>query len=164
MDRYGADGIDPVVGDDCLQRASEKGALNNRNDPDRSRCKGLANSYYREIVNRDMKTVIRKIARAANINYSQAERAFDHVFIEKHELSDGYRTFDPDYGMAQSFQRIIDTGDVQFHDIVLVRHGCFESEYMEDGLSYGEAHDKAEELYNCVIALNEGLRENGYDA
>lgn len=163
-DRFGADSIDPVVGDDSLQIASEKGALNNRNDPDHTRRRGFADSYYREIVNRDRKTVIGKIARAANINYSQAERAFNHVFIEKHELYDGYRTFDPDYDMAQSFQRIIDTGDVQFHDIVLVRHECLESEYMEDGLSYGEAHDKAEELYNYVIALNEWLRENGYDA
>lgn len=103
-------------------------------------------------------------ARAVNINYSQAERAFNDVFTEKHELYDGYRTFDPDYDMAQSFQRIIDTGDVQFHDIVLIRHECLESEDMEDGLSYGEAHDKAEELYNSVIALNEWLRINGYDA
>lgn len=69
-------------------------------------------------------------------------------FIEKHELSDGYRTFDPDYHMAQSFQRIIDIGDVQFHDVVLIRHKCLESKYMEDGLPYKEAHEKAE---SCII-------------
>lgn len=84
-------------------------------------------------------------------------------FIEKHELTDGYRTFDPDYHMAQSFQRVIDTGDVQFYDIVLIRHECLESKCMEDGLPYKEAHEKADELYNCIIALNEWLNENGYD-
>lgn len=51
---------------------------------------------------------------------------YDHVFVNKHVLSDGYRTFGKSYDMAVSFQRLL-TNQSTKADLVLLRHEHIES-------------------------------------
>ena len=97
---------------------------------------------------------------------AEAERAFNHLFIEEHDLADGRRRFDPDYYMAQSMQRLIDSGDPLPHDLILFKHEALEARYMEEGMTQGQAHDKANELYNYEGMLDEWIaeREGGPNA
>lgn len=95
------------------------------------------------------------------MNESDAKRAFEHLFIEEHDLVDGHRRFDPDYYMAQSIQRLIDVGDPLPHDLILFKHEALEARYMAGGMTQGQAHDKANELYNYQSMLKDWLSGEG---
>jgi len=44
-----------------------------------------------------------------------------------------------------------------------MRHEAIEAEYMARGMSFDEAHEKAESLYNCTMALRDYLKVNGLE-
>lgn len=67
----------------------------------------------------------------------------------------------PDYYMAQSMQRLIDTGDPLPHDLVLFKLGAMEARYMAEGMTQGQAHGKANELYNYQKMLKEWIDGEG---
>ena len=76
------------------------------------------------------------------------EIVFNHVFNNEHDLDDGIGLFKPDYDMAQSWNRLINSNEIQDHDIVLLQHERLEHDYIyKDGLDYYTAHDKVSEKY-----------------
>lgn len=81
--------------------------------------------------------------------------AFDHVFNIKHRLDGGMSLFEPDVEMGRSWERLITGKDIQEHDLILLRHERLEYDYMygKSSMEYKEAHAKAEELFNYVMAL-----------
>ena len=107
---------------------------------------------------RSMKTDCTRIAKNTGFRVQDIERIKNHVFYEKHELEDGFTTFDPDYEMGQSWQRLIEGSNIEKRDIVLLNHEFLESIYMADGLKYDEAHEKAQEIYSYAEALREAGR------
>ena len=140
-----------------FERAVNSGAINQPMGTGRKRAEAHAKRYYEELANRDRASTIAKIAEASGMDAADAERAFMHLFIEEHDLADGHRKFDPDYYMAQSIQRLIDTGRPLPHDLVLFRHEALEARYMAEGMTQGQAHDKANELYNYQKMLKEWI-------
>lgn len=143
-----------------FKKAVNSGAISQPMGAGRKRAEAHAERYYEELVNRDRASTIAKIAEASGMDAYDAERAFMHLFIEEHDLADGHRKFDPDYYMAQSIQRLIDTGRPLPHDLVLFRHEALEARYMAEGMGQGQAHDKANEQYNYEEMLDEWIAEH----
>ena len=105
-----------------------------------------AEKYYGLV--RSMRTDVSRIAR--NIGYSTADIGHikDFLFNEKHDLGGGrIDRFDPDFAIAQSWQRLID-GKPKPHDLTLLKHETMERELMRGGMSQYDAHIKSSEKYN----------------
>lgn len=117
------------------------GALN----PLSSKAEEHATRYYESV--RHMKTDTEKISKATGISKDKLDKIKKHVFVAEHNLIDGKRRFDPDYEMAQSWQRLID-GNIKEQDMILLKHEYAELRYMEKGLTQNVAHIKASHRYN----------------
>jgi hypothetical protein len=77
-------------------------------------------------------------------------------FIDKHDLEKRHTYFDPDYEMAESWQRLTSSGAALEHDKILVRHEVYEAELMRSGLGYNSAHAMAEKAgHNYARTLKE---------
>ena len=101
---------------------------------------------------------------AENTGFSEDEiaRVKKHIFFDFHNLGEKKdKRFDPDYDMAVSWQRLIDGKNIQEMDFVLLRHEIVECDLMAQGLSYGQAHDKAENLYSYSKYVNQLQLEAG---
>jgi hypothetical protein len=86
---------------------------------------------------------------------------YDHLFINKYDLEKGHTTFDEDYDISQSIQRLREGKNIQEHDRLLVMHEAIEYDLMNNkGLPYAEAHDIANKKYNYKAALDKWLDEN----
>lgn len=133
------------------------GAISDPEGTGRKRAAKHAESYYQEIVNRNRESTINKIAQASSMSKKDARTAFNHLFINEHDLENGHKKFDPDYYMAQSIQRLIDTGNPEEHDLILFKHEALEAKYMNQGMSQREAHLRANEQYNYQKALKEWI-------
>lgn len=81
-------------------RLTQNGALNDKNDPEGKRRKKHAERYYKEIINNEKKMFVEKISRNTGLSARFVGTVYDHVFVNKHILHDGYRTFDKSYDMA----------------------------------------------------------------
>lgn len=114
-----------------------------------------AKKLYLEFVQRDKDTNINRIAQAGNLKFEDAERIYNHVFIQKHltkgpngKLKKAY--FTPNYSMAQSFQRIFNGQELKYRDRIMLKHELYEKKLMERNpkLTYTEAHDLTNQIYN----------------
>jgi hypothetical protein len=68
--------------------------------------------------------------------------------MEKHDLGDRTDYFDPDYKMAESWQRLADGKDIKPHDLTLLKHEQMERDLMKQGYSQAEAHKITSKTYN----------------
>ena len=107
---------------------------------------------------RSMTNDCNRIAQNTGYRKKDVERIKNHVFYDQHEMEDGWSTFDPDYEMAQSWQRLIEGKNIEERDIILLHHEFLESIYMADGLNYDEAHEKAQKIYSYAAALRRAGR------
>ena len=148
---------------EVFRSAINSGAIRRPMTSGRKRAEDHAARYYEEIVNRDRADTVRKIASAASMSVEDAGRAFDHLFIEEHELGGTVKRFDPDYFMAQSIQRLIDTGGALPHDLILFKHEALEARYMADGMTQREAHAMANKRYNYQRELEKWIAESGVE-
>lgn len=136
-----------------LQGGALNGALNNKNDPNGQRRDSHAKLYYREIINNGKESFAAKISRNTGFSYKFVESVFEHVFINRHFLYDGYRKFDSSYDMAVSFQRLL-TNKFTKADIVLLRHEHLEKAIEKRyNVEFKVAHILAEKKYNYSLAL-----------
>ena len=140
-----------IISGGIMQKGGIAGAL----DPSSERAQEHAERYYGLV--RAMTTDCERIAKNTGFAEADIRRIKNHVFIEEHELSDGEKErFAPSYHMAQSWQRLIDGGKIEQRDIILLNHELMESKLMSEGMSYREAHKKAEAVYNYSETVNEG--------
>ena len=123
----------------------ESGAISGALNPYSKEANIHAIKYYESV--RHMKTDVKRISKATGISELKIYKIKQHVFIKEHNLIEGKKRFDPDYEMAQSWQRLIDGKNIK-KDIVLLKHEYAELRYMEKGLSQNEAHIKASKKYN----------------
>lgn len=139
--KFSGDTVAKLTESDIIKTKKISGALN----PLSSKADEHATRYYESV--RHMKTDTEKISKSTGISKDKLDKIKNHVFIAEHNLIDGVRRFDPDYEMAQSWQRLID-GNINEQDMVLLKHEYAELRYMEKGLTQNEAHIKASHRYD----------------
>ena len=106
-----------------------------------------AQRYYAAIRNRI--DDIPKIA--VNIGYDIADimAVKNYIFMEIHDFGEGLiGYFDPNFSMAQSWQRLIEGKNIQPHDITLIKHEMMELKLVKQGYTQDEAHDITSRQYN----------------
>lgn len=111
-----------------------------------------AKLYYNEI--RSQTTDVARIA--ANTGYEESiiKEIKEYLFIDKHHLIDGYRRFDPDFAIAQSWQRLAQN-DIKKHDLTLLKHEVHERRLIARGMTQDEAHKETSKLYNYKKEVGE---------
>lgn len=139
------------------------GALTSKNDPNSMKRNAHAARYYSSIRNSDRNSIVTSISKNAGIDSREVGIAIDHLFYKKHDLEKGFDYFDEDYDIAESIRRLRSGTSIQPHDLVLIRHEALEAEYMESGMPFSEAHDKAESQYNYTFALRAFLKANNLE-
>ncbi|MEJ7381116.1 hypothetical protein WL599_12015, partial [Staphylococcus epidermidis] len=85
------------------------------------------------------------------------KRVYEHLFENKYLLDDGIKQFDPDFYMAQSWQRLREGKNIEPMDIIMLKHEALEHFLMNKyNLSYKEAHILSEKNIIIVHLLNRG--------
>ncbi|OKP85338.1 hypothetical protein A3842_07275 [Paenibacillus sp. P3E] len=93
---------------------------------------------FRNLGTRDVEA----IAKNTGFPLSMVQRIKDHVFNYTHIKDHGIGKFDPDYELAQAWERLMN-GKYVDSDIQLLHHEIFESKF--EGIfktNYRTAHDK----------------------
>lgn len=121
-----------------------------------------ASKAYRKISRRnDVKT----IARNSGFSEQDIKQIKKHIFYNKHQTYEGYKTLYPDYDMAVAWNRLY-KGEQLERDILLLHHELLESTLEKKyNLSIAEAHRRAKERYDweqkLLEDLEEGMEEDG---
>ncbi len=148
--------LEKELGTDIINLKTEYGALTDVNDPSYKRRDKHAEIYYNAIRNSKKSYVVKAISKNTGMSEVSISKVYEHVFINKYKLSGGYKNFDPDYDMAESFRRLREGKNIQEHDLILLKHEHLEYGLMNKlGLPYDEAHKLAESKYNYNKALRE---------
>lgn len=91
---------------------------------------------------RKSKVDVQAIAKNTGMTESRVQRIKDHLFIKEHIKEHGVGRFDPDYEIAEAWDRL-QKGKHKPNDIDLLNHELFESRF--EGIfktDYRTAHDK----------------------
>ncbi|MDR9795255.1 hypothetical protein Q4O60_01850 [Aeribacillus pallidus] len=91
---------------------------------------------------RKSKTDVQSIAKNTGMTEQRIQRIKEHLFIKEHIKEHGIGRFDPDYQIAQAWDRL-QKGTYIKNDIDLLNHELFESKF--EGIfktDYRTAHDK----------------------
>ncbi|MCM4088756.1 minor capsid protein [Clostridioides difficile] len=114
-----------------------------------------ANLYYEEIRKRN--SDIKAIAKNTGYSEKVIQDIKSHVFMNKYNLYGGYKSFDPSYDMAISWQRLIEGKDIRKCDIILLKHERLEKFLMDRyNYDYKKAHGLVVRKYDYEKALREG--------
>jgi hypothetical protein len=115
-------------------------------NPNGSAAQAHAERYYGLV--RSMKTDVASIAKNTGFTESDIQRVKDFVFLEKHDLGGAEpQLFNPDFAMAQSWQRLI-AGTPEPHDLTLLSHEILEKQLMDSGMTQDAAHIETSKKYN----------------
>ena len=124
---------------------------------------------YNENDERDIKAAreYRKISRrndakriAENTGFSEEDvlQIKRHIFYDKHQTYEGYKTLDPDYDMAVAWDRLY-KGEQLDRDILLLKHELLESNLEKQyNLTVAEAHQRAKKSYDWEKKLKTDLQ------
>ncbi len=127
--------------EDIIASSRISGALN----PEGKRAQDHAKRYY-DLV-RSMTTDVKKIAETTGYSVEEIQAIKNYIFIDAHELTDGFRRFDSDYMMGESWRRLI-AGTPEPHDLTLIRHEIMERKLVNEGFTQDEAHRITSKTYN----------------
>jgi len=138
-------GIIDVDGEKMIENIS--GAISGALNPDSDEAIEHSEKYY-ELV-RKMSTDVKNISANTGYSIEDIQKVKNYIFLETHDLGDGrIDKFDPDYMMAQSWQRLIDGKDIKNHDFTLLKHELLERDYESQGIVHDKAHMLASKKYN----------------
>ncbi|MGU7923386.1 minor capsid protein [Streptococcus suis] len=137
------------------------GAWNAKNDPDEIHRKKHAELYYESVRNRSTVHEVARITKHTGFAKRDVQAIYDHVFENYYELEGGSKRFDPDYDMAQSWDRLFSGKDIQKHDITLLHHELMESKLMAEGMNYDTAHKITQKKYDYLSELIKWQIERG---
>ncbi|HFU3983282.1 TPA: minor capsid protein [Streptococcus suis] len=137
------------------------GAWNAKNDPDEIHRKKHAEQYYESVRNRSTVREVTRIAKHTGFAERDVQAIYDHVFENYYELEGGSKRFDPDYDMAQSWDRLFSGKGIQKHDITLLHHELMESKLMAEGMDYDTAHKITQKKYDYLSELIKWQIERG---
>ena len=108
-----------------------------------------AERYYESIRKRKDEDYLNIIAKRSKIDIDDIRVIKNYIFVDKHELSDGYRRFDSDYEMAESWQRLSDENmELKPQDIIMLNHELLEKQLVDKGYTQEEAHNEANKKFN----------------
>lgn len=97
----------------------------------------------------EITATLKAIAPELEISAYEIEKIKRYLFIDKHNLLDGYHKFYENADIADSWRRLQSGGKhVLPHDITLIRHERLEMMLVEGGMPQGEAHRIAEQKHN----------------
>lgn len=137
-----------------MQSGGIYGAWNDKNDPTQYHREKHAEQYYNSVRKRDKDKEIKIISDNTNFSVDDVEKIYNHIFINKYHLEGGFRNFDPNYDMAESWKRLRSGKEIQEHDIIMLKHEIYEYNLMNvEGLNYSQAHLETNKLYNYQKAL-----------
>jgi hypothetical protein len=132
------------------------GATSGAHNPDTPEAEAHAKQYYESV--RHMKTDHVRIAENTEFTEQEILDVKNYLFVDKHNLTEGFRRFDPDYDIAQSWQRLIDGGNIQDHDILLLKHEIMEMDMVKRGITQMQAHEETSHMFNYVQAVERWRR------
>ena len=113
-----------------------------------------ASKAYRKISRRnDVKT----IARNSGFSEQDIKQIKRHIFYNKHQTYDGYKTLYPDYDMAVAWNRLY-KGEQLERDILLLHHELLESTLEK---KYRRAKERYDWEQKLLEDLEEGMEEDG---
>lgn len=134
VDKQGKDGI------------IKAGAVSGARNPFGEAASKHAETYYGLI--RSMTTDVSKIARNTSYTEDEIRTIKNYLFVDEHDLGDsGVKRFDPDYMIAESWQRLMEN-KAEPHDLVLIKHEIMERELMGQGMTQDEAHRLTSQTYD----------------
>lgn len=140
---------------------AKSGALTSKNDPDFEKRDKHAKQYYESVRKRNKKEEIAAISNNTGLKPRATEKVYNHIFINKYDLQQGYENFYPDYYMSQSWQRLREGKNIQEHDLIMFKHERLEYELMNRyNMKYEKAHELTQTKYNYFYALVEYLKKN----
>jgi hypothetical protein len=123
------------------------GAFNGALNPDSDDAQKHADQYYVSV--RKMKTDISRIANNTGYEMEKVLKIKEHLFLKKHSLGGSEpEYFYPNYHISQSWQRLIDGGNILAQDYMLLEHEYLEQELMSEGLPQDKAHEMASKEFN----------------
>lgn len=122
------------------------GGISGGLDPDSMEAGEHAKSYYNFL--RSVKTDVAAIAANVQMDVALIQQIKDYLFIDEHYLAGVIKQFDPNYAIAQSWQRLWDGKNIQPHDLTLLLHEDYERALMVFGIQQDEAHVAASKRYN----------------
>lgn len=137
------------------------GAWNSKNDPDEVYRREHAEQFYISVRKRSTVREVALIAKNTGFTEEEIRTVYNHIFEDYHYLENELRRFDPDYDMAQSWQRLFNGKSIQKHDITLFHHELMESKLMAQGLDYITAHKLTQEKYDYLSELIRWQVERG---
>jgi hypothetical protein len=106
-----------------------------------------SDKYYTAVRKREYD--VNRIADNTGYSVDDIKKIKNYVFLDNHDLGDGrIDRFDPDFMMAQSWQRLTDGKDIKSHDYTLLKHELLEMEYEQQGIPHGKAHVMASKQFN----------------
>lgn len=135
-----------------------------KNDPDGSKRQGIAEKLYEQTRNRNSMYEVRAIAKNSGMSESDIKKVYDHIYTNKHLFkNETIHLFDPDYEMAQSWQRLRNNNNIQPHDITLLKHELAEYNIMGESIDieYEPVHNEVTKKYNYQKELMQYLKERG---
>ena len=137
----------------------QSGALNDKNDPYMKKRFNHANMYYESVRRRNKKIEIKIISKNSGLKDRTIKRVYEHIFENEYTLAKGKTNFDPDFEMANSWQRLREGKNIKKADIIMLRHEALEHYLMNKyNFSYKEAHNVVEKRYN----YNKELKKDNY--
>ena len=90
---------------------------------------------------------VKRISKNTGYSEKKIREIKNYLFIDKHNLGDRYDRFDPNFAIAQSWDRLMH-GNIEKHDFTLIKHEIYEKELISKGFSQDEAHKIASKKYN----------------
>lgn len=125
------------------------GAISGALDRNSKEAMKHAERYYESIRNRKDEDYLNIIAKRSKLDVEDIRVIKNYIFIDKHELSDGYRLFDADYEMAESWQRLSDENmELKPQDIIMLNHELLEKQLVDKGYTQEKAHNEANKKFN----------------
>jgi len=109
----------------------------------------------------DINSIYHNIGGKIGVDRGVIETVKQHVFLQYHydEETKSEKRFDPDPDIASVWERLISGNNMRPSDKILVLREQLEHKFMyEDGLTYEQAHKKANETYNWEV---EFLKDGG---
>lgn len=106
-----------------------------------------AHADLRYVAIRKQKYDVSKIAKRTGFSKEQIQEIKNYLFIDVHDLGDRKSQFDPDFAIAQSWDRLT-RGNIEKHDLTLIKHEIMEKALIKKGYTQDEAHKITSKKYN----------------
>ena len=130
----------------AARKRKASGAISGALNSDSDEAKEHAKKYYEFLKN--TKSDVSKISHNTGIKEETIQKIKNYLFIDSHDLLDGYHPFHPDYDIAVSWQRLTEGKDIKEMDLILLNHEMEEMKLREAGYPQQFAHEMANKKFN----------------